>query len=192
MPTPVSVLIITKNEQQDLPDCLESVSWSDDIHVYDSFSEDATVDIARTFGAKVTQRGFDNYASQRNAALREVEYHYAWLLILDADERVPTALAQEIERFVCSAPTDVVAGRIRRRDFFQGTWLKHAQMSPYYTRLVKPRCVHYERNVNEVLKVAGTIVDLGEPFDHYPFSKGIGHWIDGGFAVPCALRQGLC
>jgi hypothetical protein len=59
-----------------------------------------------------------------------------------------------------------------------GTWLKHAQISPFYIRLVRPEKVRYEREVNEVLKVEGEIADLREPFDHFPFSKGIAHWID--------------
>lgn len=65
----ISVLILTRNEEKDLPGCLESVSWSDDIHVFDSFSNDRTVEIAQARGAYVVQRAFDGYASQRNAAL---------------------------------------------------------------------------------------------------------------------------
>ena len=60
----ISVLILTKNEQLDLLDCLESVAWSDDVHVLDSESTDATVSIAKNVGAKVTERKFDGYASQ--------------------------------------------------------------------------------------------------------------------------------
>ena len=65
----ISVLILTKNEEQDLPACLASVAWCEDVHVFDSYSEDKTVEIAEQFGAKVSQRIFDNYANQRNAAL---------------------------------------------------------------------------------------------------------------------------
>ena len=84
----ISVLILTKNEEQDLSDCLESVSWSDDVHVYDSFSEDQTVVIAKTMGTIVTQHVFEGYASQRNAALHGLAFRHPWVLILDADERV--------------------------------------------------------------------------------------------------------
>jgi len=177
MTVPVSVLILTKNEQQDLPGCLASVSWSDDIHVFDSHSTDATLDIAHAGGAKVTQRVFDGYASQRNAGLHEIDYKYSWVLILDADERIPEFLKGEISVFVESASDNVAACRIRRRDFFLGTWLKHAQISPFYVRLVRPNKVHYEREINEVLKVDGEIVDMQQPFDHFPFSKGIEHWL---------------
>jgi hypothetical protein len=77
-----------------------------------------------------------------------------------------------------AAPT--VAGfRMRRRDFFMGRWLKHVQASPFYIRLVRPQAVEYTpRIVNEVLvpRGDGIIHDLHEPFDHFPFSKGLDHW----------------
>jgi len=175
---PISVLILTRNEARDLPDCLRSVAWSDDVHVFDSFSTDATADLARAAGARITQRAFDGYSAQRNAALRGLDFKHPWLLILDADERVPPASAEALGRFAAEAPADVDACRMRRRDFFLGTWLAHAQISPFYIRLVRPGRVHYEREINEVLKVDGRVHDLDAPFDHYPFSKGIEHWVD--------------
>lgn len=174
----ISVVILTKNEAQDLPGCLESVKWSDDVHVFDSYSNDDTAKIAARHGASVTQRKFDNFASQRNAALHSLHYKHPWLLILDADERVPPLLHDELREFVAEPDAGFAAGRLRRRDFLYGTWLKHAQLSPYYIRLVKPDQVQYEREVNEVLKVDGPIADLRQPFDHYPFSKGMKHWLD--------------
>ena len=173
----ISVLIFTKNEEQDLPDCLQSAAWSDDVHVFDSFSTDRTCEIAGCFGTTVHQREFDNYASQKNAGLHSVQFRYPWVLLLDADERVPEPLAQEMRQFVVSAPSGVSAARLRRRDFFMGTWLKHAQISPFYIRLVRPGRAHFEREINEVLKVKGDVVDLRQPFDHFPFSRGMGHWI---------------
>ena len=174
----ISVLIFTRNEELDLSGCLASVSWSDDIHVFDSFSSDKTVQIAARFGAFVHQRQFDNYASQKNAGLRSVRFRHQWVLLLDADERIPLPLAEEMKRFVSSATSFVSAARLHRRDFFMGTWLKHTQLSPFYIRLVRPRKVRYEREVNEMLKVEGDICDLIQPFDHFPFSKGIRHWVD--------------
>jgi hypothetical protein len=66
---------------------------------------------------------------------------------------------------------------VRRRDFLFGTWLKHAQISPYYIRLVRPGCAKYTRAINEVLEVEGPVAELVHPLDHYPFSKGIAHWV---------------
>ena len=175
----VSILILTYNEAKDLPGCIQSVEWSDDVHIVDSISSDNTQAIARAAGAKVHPRSFTTYSDQRNTALLEIKFSYEWVLILDADERVPALLASEIKRFVAGSPSKhIVAARMRRRDYLSGKWLKHAQLSPFYIRLVRPKEVHYEREINEVLIPHGEVVDLREPFDHYPFSKGFTHWID--------------
>ena len=172
----ISVLILTKNEQQDLPACLASVAWFKDVHVLDSESTDTTVKLAENSGANVTVRPFDGYASQRNFGLK-LPFKNDWVLILDADERITPELAVEMQAFVATAPSNVVGARIRRRDIWWGRWLKHAQISPLYVRLVRVGRAHYEREINEVLVVDGDIVDLAMPFDHYPFSKGLDHWI---------------
>ena len=172
----ISVLILTKNEQQDLPACLASVAWFKDVHVLDSESTDTTVKLAENSGAKVTVRPFDGYASQRNFGLK-LPFKNDWVLILDADERITPELAVEMQAFVATAPSNVAGARIRRRDIWWGRWLKHAQISPLYVRLVRVGRAHYEREINEVLVVDGGIVDLAMPFDHYPFSKGLDHWI---------------
>ena len=175
---PISILVLTKNEELDLPACLDSVAWADDVHVFDSHSTDRTEAIATARGARVVRRRFDDFASQRNAALHGLPFEHPWVLTLDADERVPPALARALAEFVARAPDGVAACRLRRRDFLGRTWLKRSQISPYYVRLVRPDRVRYRREVNEVLDVDGAIHDLAEPFDHYPFSKGLRHWLD--------------
>jgi glycosyltransferase involved in cell wall biosynthesis len=172
----ISVLILTKNEEQDIPDCLASVACSDDVHVLDSESTDTTVSIAKNAGAKVTVRPFDGYASQRNFGLK-LPFKHGWVLILDADERITPELSVEMQEFVVTAPSNVAAARIRRRDIWWGRWLKHAQISPFYVRLARVGRAKYEREINEVLVVDGDIAELAQPFDHYPFSKGLDHWI---------------
>ena len=172
----ISVLILTKNEEQDLPGCLLSVAWSDDVHVFDSESTDRTREIAIASGATVTSRPFDGYARQRNAAMR-LPFRHPWVLVLDADERPTTELSAEMGRAVASAPESVAGFRIRRRDFLWGTWLKHAQLTPFYVRLVRPARVHYTRDINEIVEVKGDIVQLDAPLDHLAFSKGVSHWV---------------
>lgn len=174
--TGISVLILTKNEQQDLPGCLASVAWCDDVVVLDSLSTDSTVALAEAAGARVVQRAFDGYARQRNHGLG-LPFKHGWVLILDADERVAEPLVSEMARFVAEAPPTVAGGRMRRRDIWWGTWLKHAQISPYFVRLVRAGRAHYEREINEVIVVDGEVRDLAADFDHYPFSKGLDHWI---------------
>src|SRR5437899_10258414 len=103
---PVSILILTLNEEANLPACLESVRCSDDLVVFDSFSSDRTVEIAKAAGARVVQRKFDNYADQRNAALTEVTYRHPWVLMLDSDECLSPNLRAEIQHVV--VPPDEV------------------------------------------------------------------------------------
>ncbi len=172
----ISILVLTKNEQQDLPGCLASVSWSDDIHVYDSLSTDKTVEIANAAGARITSRGFDNWAAHQNWGLSNIKFRHPWVFYIDADERVTPELRKAMEDAVRN-PGDMVAFRMQRRDFFGRTWLRHVQASPFYIRLFRPEAVRYERLVNPVTLVNGPVGELSGYLDHYPFSKGVTHWL---------------
>jgi len=174
----ISVLILTRNEEQDLPGCLESVAWCDDVFVFDSFSTDRTAEIARSHNVNFVQREFDGYSSQRNAALDGLPFRHEWIFILDADERPTPEVSREMQDKASAAGPELSGFRVRRRDYFNGTWLKHAQISPYYIRLVRRGKARYTREINEVLEVDGQIGDLESPLDHFPFSKGIAHWIN--------------
>ena len=145
----ISVLILTKNEEQDLSACLESVRWSDDVHVYDSFSTDRTLEKARAAGAQITQRHFDDWSAHQNWGLSNIPFRYSWVLYLDADERVTQELAGNILQAVGN-PGDKVAFRVRRRDFWEERWLTHVVASSYYMRLFRPEKMRYERLVNPV------------------------------------------
>jgi glycosyltransferase involved in cell wall biosynthesis len=174
----ISVLVLTRNEAQDITACIESVRWSDDVHVFDSGSMDQTQEIARNLGATVTERKFDGYASQRNAALDTLPFKHEWIFILDADERPSPELGAEMLRIASETAQPNAAYKVRRRDYLWDTWLEHAQISPWYIRLVRRGKARYTREVNEVLEVDGTVGELVFPLEHYPFSKGIRHWID--------------
>ena len=175
----VSVLILTFNEETNLPDCLESVGFSDDIVVFDSYSTDRTADIAKEYGTRVVYRKFDNYAAHRNAALGEIEYRYPWVLMIDADERVPRDLKEEISGLVDSLDSDATLYRVRRKDFFWGRWLKHSSGYPtWFGRLVKVGTVNVEREINEEYHTHGTIYHLRRHLIHRPFNKGIAAWLD--------------
>lgn len=173
----ISILILTRNEARDLPAALDSVSWSDDIHVFDSYSTDSTIEIAKAAGAHTYQRTFDDYATHRNAALTSIAFKHPWVFLLDADERPTPELSREMQQLTLAAPDEIGGFRVRRRDFLFDTWLKHAQISPFYIRLVRPDRSRYTRAINEVIEVKGIIADLSYPLDHYPFSKGIAHWV---------------
>jgi glycosyltransferase involved in cell wall biosynthesis len=180
-----SVLILTKNEQSDLPCCLESVSFSSDIVVYDSCSTDRTQEIATSSGARLITRPCQdlsvayggNEGFHRSWGIHEISYKYPWLFVIDADERLTPESAAELQTIASNPDPRFVAYRIRRRDFFQGRQLRYVQTSAWYIRFFRPEFVHYERLVNPVTVVDGAVGDLQHPLDHYPFSKGLSHWI---------------
>ena len=174
----ISVVILTKNEERDLPECLASVSFCDDVHVLDSCSTDKTVELAARMGAHVYQRPFDSYAAQRNFALDTIPFKHAWVFILDADERLNPVVWNEATRAVTAAPQQMHAFRIRRDDHFLGHHLRHAQMMALYTRLVRVGFVRYTRDINEFLEVKGETGQLDHRFDHYSFSKGLDRWFE--------------
>src|SRR5262245_32335819 len=126
----ISILILTLNEEVNLTDCLESVKWSDDIVVLDSFSTDRTVEIARAAGARVIQRVFDNYASQRNAGLNKEKFKHPWVLMLDADERVTPQLRSEIVTVIEKVEPIVCLFHMRRKDCWFGRWLRYSTGYP--------------------------------------------------------------
>ncbi len=179
----VSVLILTRNEMADLPACLQSVTWCDDIHVVDSGSTDDTVALATSMGARVTQRTYPHSdapfggdeAAHRNWALRQLPFKHEWVLVLDADERSTARLERAISDMLACGTTDV-AFRVLRKDYFLGTWIRHVTPSPHHIRLFRPGRVRYERVINPTTHVDGGIGELDAYFDHYPFSKGISHW----------------
>lgn len=173
----ITVLVLTKNEEQDLPGCLASVAWSDDVHVLDSMSTDRTVEIAREHGAQVIQREFDNWAAHQNWALANVPFRHPWVLYIDADERVTPELRDSIMA-ATQRPGNAVAFKVQRRDFLHGTWLRHVQASAFYMRLFRPEKMHYERLVNPVSIPDGPAGAVKGYLDHHPFSKGMAHWVE--------------
>lgn len=173
----VSVLILTRNEEINLAECLNSLSWSDDIVVFDSLSTDRTRQIALDQSARVVERPFDNWSSHQNWAMQNIAFSHPWVLYLDADERCTDELRDEVVlRAVESAAES--AFRIRRKDYFMGRWLKHAQLYPsWFVRLFRPSRIRYERLVNPVAVVDGPIGEMQGHILHFPFSHGISHWV---------------
>jgi len=96
---------------------------------------------------------------------------------LDADERMSPELVANVGGAI-ERPRRNVAFRIQRRDFFLGRWLKHTQATPFYIRLFRPENMRYERLVNPVSLPDGPVGEVGGYLDHFPFSKGMTHWLD--------------
>ncbi len=175
----VSILILTHNEEKNIQACMQSVSWSDDIHVFDSFSNDTTLEKARSLGAKTFQHPFENYGLQREAARKSIPYKYPWVLSLDADERVDDQLASEIQAIAAAHHTPHKAYRMRRKDYFMGSWIKYSTLYPsWFIRLYRHADIHYpERSVHEYPVVNGSIGELRGHLLHHSFNKGMSEWM---------------
>lgn len=177
-PDLVSVLILTYNEEINLQACLDSVSWSDDVLVFDSFSTDKTCAIAEKWGARVIQHRFENYGAQREAARQMGAYKHPWVLALDADERPDTELVAELKAIGTAPLNGPKAYRMRRKDHFQGKWIKHSTLYPsWFARLYQWNEVHYEaRSVHEYPVTDGPVGELKGHLLHFSFNKGLSEW----------------
>jgi len=178
----ISVLILTLNEEANLLSCLEAVSWSDDIVVFDSYSTDRTVEIARARGARVIQRKFDNERDHRAASL-QIGFKYPWLYNPDADELTPPALRDEMLQAVRDAAAQGAdspsAFRCRFKTMFLGRWIRFSSLYPtWVVRLFRPDKVRFERTINLRYVIDGPEGTLRQHFEHYTFNNGIHAWFE--------------
>ena len=172
----ISVLILTLNEEQNLPRLLQNVAWSDDIVVFDSFSSDRTIDVARQAKARVFQRRFDNEREQRAASLK-VGFKYPWVYNPDADELATPELRDEMFSVVRDPARPELAYRARFKTMFMGRWIKHSSLYPtWFMRLFRPEHLRFERTINLRYVVDGPVGRLSNHFEHYTFSKGLEAW----------------
>jgi len=173
-----SVLILTRNEEVNLPGCLNSVRWCDDVVVLDSKSTDRTREIAREAGARVEEREFDDFGSQRNYALEKIRFRHPWVFQLDADEHFREELRVECERVMVKGEKSAYS--VPNRIFFMGKWIKHCTQYPFpQVRFVKVGEVRFRKAGH------GQALDWAQrgegaievPYDHFNFSKGLGDWM---------------
>lgn len=179
---PLSVLIPARNEQDNIGACIRSVQFANDIVVVDSGSTDNTCSIAVELGARVVQFHYvSGGPKKKNWALRHIDFKNPWVLILDADERVPCQLAEEIERAINTAPADLNGFYINRRLYFLGRWIRHCGYFPSWNlRLLRRGAGEYEtipdtvggsgdNEVHEHIILRGRHAFLKTPLDHYAF-----------------------
>lgn len=174
----ISILILTLNEESNIGDCLDSVSWSKDVVVLDSGSGDKTVPIAKRKKARVIKRNFDNWASHQNWAMKNIKFKNSWVFYLDADERMTPELKNEILGIAADPARSEKAFFCGRKNYFFGKWIKHAYPPSHILRFFKPPFVRFERLVNPTPVIQGPHGYLKNKFDHYNFSKGIEEWIE--------------
>jgi glycosyltransferase involved in cell wall biosynthesis len=165
---PLSVIITTFNEEINVAECIESVLWADEILLVDSFSTDATVEIARGYPIQVLEREYFGSAAQKNWAIDRVLHD--WVLIVDADERVPERLAREILTVLATRPT-AHGFYIRRENVFIDEVIRHSGWSTdKVVRLFRKEKGRYpNRRVHADLEIEGPVPVLRNAFLHYTF-----------------------
>lgn len=164
----VAALVLAYNEEENIEECLESIKWIDEIIVIDSYSKDKTVDLSRKYTNKVYQRKFDNFSSQRNFGLEQIESE--WVLVIDADERVSPELRIEILETLKNPKAE--GYRIPRKNYFLGKWIKYAGWYPDYTlRLFKVNSNRFNGLVHEDIQIKGKVGRLREAFLHYTYKE---------------------
>ena len=179
---PVSVIVLTYNEEENIRACLESCAWCDDVHVLDSGSTDRTCEIAEEMGAKVYVNPFQSFGQQRNWAIDNIPVKHRWQFQLDADERFTPALVREMhERIKGGASVDgVCCYRCPSMMMFMDQWLRYAADYPVYqVRLIDPHRCRYEDYGHGQREVpTGPTGALAMPYMHYNFSKGVDEWFE--------------
>lgn len=186
---PVSVLIPARNEEANLPACLESVVRADEVFVVDSQSSDRSVEIAESYGANVVQFHFNGrWPKKKNWSLENLPFRNAWVLIVDCDERITPELWDEIEGVIQNSEYE--GYYLNRRVFFLGQWIRYGGKYPDWNlRLFQHAKGRYEnlsteaiRNtgdneVHEHVVMSGKVGYLQNDMLHIDF-KDLYHWLD--------------
>jgi glycosyltransferase involved in cell wall biosynthesis len=177
---PVSVLVPIKNEAGNLPRCLESIRWADEIFVVDSQSTDGSIEIAQQHGAQVVQFQFNGtWPKKKNWALENLPFRNEWVFILDADEVLPPEAEPEFGQAIAGAG-ELAGYWINRRFMFMGKWLRHSYYPNWNLRLFRHSLGRYEKltgadtrsgdnEVHEHVIVRGPTGRLHCEMDHYAF-----------------------
>ncbi|HRB01437.1 MAG TPA: glycosyltransferase family 2 protein [Ignavibacteria bacterium] len=177
----ISGLIICRDEENNIEDCIKSIQWCDEIVVIDSFSKDRTLEIVKKFTDKVFQNEWEGFSKQRKFALSKVNSE--WIFSLDADERCTEELALEI-RSILDSSNNVNGYLIPRKSFFLGKWIQHCGWYPdHQMRLFKrDKVTVSERLVHEGYNVTGETTKLKSDILHYTvrsvseFAEKINHY----------------
>lgn len=162
----LSIAVIVLNEAENLPDCLASVAFARQIVVVDSGSSDGTVRIASDFGCDLFVEKWRGFGLQKQFAVDQCRE--PWILVLDADERIPPETGAAIRRIVSAPPGDTAGCSFPRKNFFQDRWIRHAGWWPdRVTRLFRNGSGRVtEAKVHEAVVVEGRVEPLDVPIEH--------------------------
>lgn len=173
-----SIFILTHNEEVDIAACIESAHLSDDVIVVDSYSNDATVEIAQHYPIRIIQHRFESHGKQRTWMLRHVPTKYEWVYILEADERMTPELFAECLQTIKTSQH--VGYYVAERVIFMNHWIRHSTQYPrYQLRLLhkdKVWFTDYGHTEREVCN--GSTSFLKEIYPHFTCSKGFSRWIE--------------
>ncbi|MFN7965796.1 MAG: glycosyltransferase family 2 protein [Acidobacteriota bacterium] len=174
-PTPISVLVTTLNEEERLAECLASVMWAEERLVVDSGSVDRTAEIALEHGARVIVHPYESPARQKNWGLTQCRHE--WVLILDADEVVSPALAEELQALHSMGPRHD-GHWIRRENVFMGKVMRYGGWeSDRVIRFVqRDRARYDDRLVHEEIDLPGPLPTLRHPMRHHTFRSFQQYW----------------
>jgi len=171
----ISAVVLTKNEEKNILECLKTLKWCDEIIVIDDYSEDGTLEKIFNFQfsifnkIKIFKRHLDgDFAEQRNYGLKKAKGE--WVLFVDADERTTEALASEIKNQISKIKKGGVIGfYLKRIDFMWGKRLRYGETGEIrLLRLAKKEAGKWARPVHEVWQINGQIGELTNPLLHYP------------------------
>jgi glycosyltransferase involved in cell wall biosynthesis len=168
---PLSVAIITKNEEENIRSCLQSISFAGQVVLVDSGSTDATLSIAAEFGCEIYSEAWRGFGQQKQLAIEKCRL--SWILVLDADERIPPDTAEIIKKIVTDANVKEAGFSFPRKNYFQGRWIKHAGWWPdRIVRLFRKESGRMTAaKVHEAVEVAGIVGELDVPIEHFTESS---------------------
>jgi len=174
----LSIVIPTKNCQDDIQACLESVKWADEIIIIDGFSTDNTIDICKKYTDKIIQyKHQGSYygvgEEERNLGIDRAKCD--WILQMDSDEIVTEGFKKSFQE-ILDKGTEFNAFKFRRKNYFLGHWMQHGGWYHYSLHLFKRGKARYEGNIHETLVVDGKVGILEADIEHYPF-KNISQFI---------------
>ena len=177
----IAGVVLTFNEEKDLPRALRSLAWCDELLVVDSGSTDRTHQVAEHLGARFVQhiqRQSFQITVQRNWALDHAGLRSDWILFLDADEEIGYELAKKIQSCICTS-SSINSYELTPRYWFLGKWLRRTQGYPnWHPRLVKSGKVRFEGGVWESFSQGTLSGRIHIPYEHYAFSKGCDDWLE--------------
>ena len=177
----VAAVVLCLNEAGNLPRCLASLHWCDELLMLDSGSSDGSQTRAAGLGARVLehrQQGRFLISEQRNWALEHSGLQSDWVLFLDADEEVGASCRRAIQRAIAS-PGAADGFELTPRYWFLGRWLKRSQGYPnWHPRLLRRGHLRFEGGVWESFSDGERVARINEPYEHYAFSKGIDDWLE--------------